>query len=104
MLIQLKKFGPTLVSRPSGREAMLAYQPILNSLQPNESLEIDFEGVIAFGPSWGDEFLTPIFEKYKANDKWKPMANYQGSATPMQFTAVCQTSFWPSLIMAGAIK
>jgi len=64
MKIELKKFGSILVSRTNGREAFLAFQPILNSIEKDESIEIDFEGVVALGPSWGDEFLSPIFEKY----------------------------------------
>jgi len=65
MLIELRKFGSILVSRPNGREAWLAFQPVLNTLKSGEMVEIDFVGVIALGPSWGDEFLSPIFEKYK---------------------------------------
>lgn len=64
MLIAIKKFGTTLVSRPSGKEAFLAFQPILNTLKDYEPVEIDFEGVIAMGPSWADEFLTPLFSRY----------------------------------------
>ena len=65
MRIELKKFGTILVSRPNGREAFLAFQPVLNALKSGETIEIDFDGVIALGPSWGDEFLSPIFKKYK---------------------------------------
>lgn len=67
MLIQLKKFGTTLSSRPSGKEAFLAFKPTLNELKKGEQIDIDFEGVIVLGPSWADEFLTPIFEQYKNN-------------------------------------
>ena len=68
MNIELKKFGNILVSRTAGREASLAYQPVLNTLKPKESITINFEGV-TLGPSWADEFLTPIFKKYKARIK-----------------------------------
>lgn len=60
MTIELKKFGTTLISRQAGRESFTAFQSTLNNLKPNENLEIDFEGVITFSPSWGDEFLTPL--------------------------------------------
>lgn len=64
MIIQLKKFGTTLVSRQAGKEAYLAFQPELRNVKDTENVEIDFEGAITFTPSWGDEFLTPLHEKY----------------------------------------
>jgi len=60
MNIELKKFGVTLVSRPAGKEAWLAFQPILKGVQPNEKITVDFDGVIVLTPSWADEFLTPL--------------------------------------------
>ena len=60
MIIQLKKFGTTLVSRPSGKEALLAFRPMLNQISENEEIVIDFAGVIVLTPSWADEFLTPL--------------------------------------------
>ncbi len=65
MKIQVKKFGITLVSRPSGKEAWLAYQPTLNEIPPGENIIVDFEGVIVLTPSWADEFLTPLRKKYQ---------------------------------------
>ena len=65
MLIAIKKFGTTLVSRSAGKEAFLAFQPVLNTLKSGETIEVDFGGVIALGPSWTDEFLTPLLKKYK---------------------------------------
>ncbi len=64
MKIALKKFGTTLTSRQLGKEALAALQPGLPSVKEGEHVEIDFEGVNTFSPGWGDEFLTPIFEKY----------------------------------------
>lgn len=64
MMIELKKFGEMLTSRPSGREAFLALQPTLKDLGKNENLEINFEGVRVFTPSWADEFITPLMKKY----------------------------------------
>jgi hypothetical protein len=63
MIIQLKKFGPTLVSRQAGKEAYAAFQPALQKISKNEAVEIDFEGVVVFTPSWGDEFITPLHER-----------------------------------------
>ncbi len=64
MKIELKKFGTTLLSRQYGREAFAALQPRLSAINSNEIIEIDFEGVLTFSPSWGDEFLTPLLNKF----------------------------------------
>lgn len=64
MKIALKKFGTTLTSRQLGKEALAAFQPVLSDRKDGEQIEIDFEGVNTFSPSWGDEFLTPLMEKY----------------------------------------
>ncbi len=59
----MKKFGSVLTSRQAGREAYAAYLPTINSIGKEEEVEIDFEGVSTFSPSWGDEFLTPLLKK-----------------------------------------
>ena len=64
MKTELKKFGTTLISRQNGREAFAAYRPQLSTLGDNETLELDFEGVITFSTSWGDEFLSPLVKQY----------------------------------------
>lgn len=64
MKIELKKFGTTLISRQTGREAFSALQALLRDIKENESIEIDFDGVLTFSPSWGDEFLTPLLNIY----------------------------------------
>lgn len=64
MNIQLKKFGTTLISRQTGREAFSALQPFLKDVKEDEIIEIDFDGVLTFSPSWGDEFLTPLLNRY----------------------------------------
>lgn len=64
MIIELKKFGNTLISRQAGREAFAAFQPTLKGINPEENLDIDFEGVLTFSPSWADEFLTPIIKEF----------------------------------------
>lgn len=65
MKIYLKKFGTTLISRPAGKEAFLSLQPSIKELDPEEKIEIDFEGVSVLTPSWADEFVTPIKDNYK---------------------------------------
>lgn len=64
MKIELKKFGTILTSRQDGREALAAIEPQLQALPENESLEIDFTGVVTFTPSWGDEFITKLIERF----------------------------------------
>ena len=64
MRVELKKFGTMLISRPSGREALLAFQPTLKTLSDTETIDIFFDGVTTFSPSWGDEFLSPLRKKY----------------------------------------
>ena len=64
MLITLKNFGTTLVSRPSGSEAFKALQPLLSEMKSDEPIELDFAGVVTFTPSWGDEVLTPLEKTY----------------------------------------
>lgn len=64
MVIELKKFGTTLISRQTGKEAFAAFQPTLKDVAGQEDVVVDFEGVITFSPSWGDEFLTPLMREY----------------------------------------
>lgn len=64
MRIELKKFGTTLISRQTGREALAAFQPTLQAVMPEEAMEIDFNEVITFSPSWGDEFLSPLLRQF----------------------------------------
>src|SRR3989338_2287766 len=56
-IIQLKKFGTVLISRPAGLEAFNAIRPQLN---PDVPVQIDFDQVLTVTPSWLDEFLTQL--------------------------------------------
>lgn len=69
MIIELKKFGTTLVSRPSGKEAWLAFQPVLNTVLDNEEIVVDFADVVVLTPSWADEFLTPLRTRFSERVK-----------------------------------
>jgi hypothetical protein len=64
MIIYLKKFGTTLNSRQFGRESFAAFNPSLQDIKKDEDIIVDFEGVITFTPSWGDEFLNPLFSRF----------------------------------------
>lgn len=81
MIIQLKKFGTTLVSRPSGKEAWLAFQPVLNEVSSNEEIIVDFADVIVLTPSWADEFLTPLRQKFSSRVKLQNTDNPSVAAT-----------------------
>ena len=64
MIIKLEKFGTTLLSRPTGREAFLVLEKTMKDLRANEIIEVDFEGIFTFSPGWGDEVLTPLLKEY----------------------------------------
>lgn len=81
MIIELKKFGTTLISRQTGREAFSALQPLLQDAQKDENIEIDFDGVLTFSPSWGDEFLTPLLNIYGGKLVLKDTSNPSVRAT-----------------------
>jgi hypothetical protein len=66
MQIKIVKFGDFLMSRPAGREAWLAMQAyILKNIDLEEKIEVDFEGVKVLTPSWADEVITQLKEKFK---------------------------------------
>jgi hypothetical protein len=66
MRIELKKFGEILISRPAGREAYLAMSAYTTKeTAENEPIEIDFSGIKVLTPSWADEVITPLAQKFK---------------------------------------
>jgi len=81
MIVKLEKFGTTLISRQTGREAFSALQPLIRDIKKNEKLEVDFDGVLTFSPSWGDEFLTPLLKIYGKNLILKNTSNLSVQAT-----------------------
>ena len=93
MNIELKKFGTTLTSRQSGKEAFAAFQNTLESVSEEENIVIDFTGVITFSPSWGDEFITPIYEKYGDRLALKNTANSSVQATLKLLESINKTQF-----------
>jgi hypothetical protein len=36
----------------------------LKNIGDKENIELDFAGVLTFSPSWGDEFICPLFKAY----------------------------------------
>lgn len=65
MIIFLKKFGTTLNGRQFGRESLAAFKPSLKNIRKDEEVVVDFEGVITFTPSWGDEFLNFLLGEFE---------------------------------------
>lgn len=64
MIIMMNKFGLVLTSRQAGREALAAFMPTLAGVGEHEEVIVDFGGVSALSPSWGDEFLTPLADRF----------------------------------------
>ncbi len=64
MTIHLVKFGTVLISRQAGREAYAAFLPTLTQVKDHENILVEFEGISTFSPSWGDEFLTPLQQRF----------------------------------------
>lgn len=93
MKIELKKFGTTLISRQNGREAFAALQPQLSALRENEILELDFEGVVTFSPSWGDEFLSPLVKQYGSKIMLVNTSNLSVKATLELLENINQIAF-----------
>lgn len=66
MRIELKKYGDVLISRPAGREAYLAMSAYnLKDVSVEEEIEIDFAEVKVLAPSWADEVVTKIIQRFK---------------------------------------
>ena len=81
MVIFLKKFGTTLTGRQFGKESFSAFSPSLKGIKNGEMVEVDFLGVITFTPSWGDEFLSPLLDKFKDRLVLKNTENLSVQAT-----------------------
>lgn len=81
MIIKMTKFGTVLTSRQAGKEAYGAFLPTLAGLNDKENILIDFDGVIAFSPSWGDEFLTPLQKRFGDRLTLKNVTNPSAALT-----------------------
>ncbi len=81
MTIFLKKFGTTLSGRHLGRESLAAFKPTIRDIKKDEKVVIDFEGVMTFTPSWGDEFLSPLLNKFGKRLSLKNTENLSVKAT-----------------------
>lgn len=62
-VIQMKKFGIILNSRPAAKEAVLRVKQIVNGSK--EDIILDFSDVDILTPSFADEFVRGLKEMYK---------------------------------------
>lgn len=65
MKIPVVKFGEFLMSRPAGREAAQIITSNFVPTKDSETIELDFAGVKAVGPSWLHEVVIGIRAAFK---------------------------------------
>jgi hypothetical protein len=75
MKVEIRKYGDLLVSRPAGREALAAMLSYLPEVGPDEPVELDFEGVLVVAPSWLDEVLRGLRERFGPRVRCLPSRN-----------------------------
>lgn len=66
----MSKFNTVLNGRPAGREAFLRLQQIINGSAEKEDIVLDFINVEVLTPSYADELLKSLRDKY-GSDKVK---------------------------------
>ncbi len=64
MVIQISKFNSVLNGRPAAKEAALRIQQIVNGSAEKEDVVLDFSGVEVLTPSYADELLKALKDKY----------------------------------------
>ncbi|KKR48585.1 MAG: hypothetical protein UT86_C0004G0071 [Candidatus Magasanikbacteria bacterium GW2011_GWC2_40_17] len=94
-MIQLKKFGTVLISRPAGLEAFNAIRPQLN---PDVSVQIDFDQVLTVTPSWLDEFLMQLTDYNGGKVELLPTKNASVLAT-LPVLAAARKDFVASTVL-----
>lgn len=67
MIIQMSKFNTVLNGRPSAKEAASRIQQIVNGSADHEDIILDFTEVQVLTPSYADELLRTLREKYGVN-------------------------------------
>ena len=65
MLLEMKKFGNILNSRPAGMEAVLRAKQIINGSDVSDPIVLDFVEVEVLTPSFADEFVSGIKKNYQ---------------------------------------
>lgn len=64
MTIQISKFNTVLNGRPAAKEAALRIQQIVNGSAEKENVILDFTGVEVLTPSYADELLKALKDRY----------------------------------------
>jgi len=64
MTVQMSKFNTVLNGRPAAKEAALRIQQIVNGSADKEDIALDFLGVEVLTPSYADELLQALKDKY----------------------------------------
>ena len=64
VIVKLIKFGDMLISRPAGHDAALAFVAYHAKPQKEETLQIDFDGVLVLAPSFMHEFVNVVAQNY----------------------------------------
>ena len=93
MTIFLRKFGTTLSGRQFGRESFAAFKPSLRNVKSKEKIIVDFKGVITFTPSWGDEFLGSLLDRFNKRLVFKNTNNPSVQATIKLLEKIHKTKF-----------
>jgi hypothetical protein len=75
MIIEIKKFGKLLISRPAGKEAASIMLSSFKPATPDEDIELDFSGVEVIAPSWLHEVLSALRAEYGQRVKCLPYQN-----------------------------
>lgn len=68
MILEMRKFGNVLNSRPAGREAVLRAKQIINGSAEADVVVLDFSGVELLTPSFADEFIKGLKQLYENNE------------------------------------
>lgn len=63
----MRKFGTLLNSRPAGKEAALRMFQIINGAIDDKDIILDFAGVEVLTPSFADELIHQLKERYGEN-------------------------------------
>lgn len=67
MILEMKKFGKILNSRPAASEAVLRVKQIVNGSTDKEII-LDFNDVEVLTPSFADQFIKGVKEIYPNKD------------------------------------
>ncbi len=86
MTIQMLKFNTVLNGRPSAKEAASRIQQIVNGSAEREDVVLDFSGVEVLTPSYADELLRALKEKY-GSDKVKTINTSNAIAETLKAVA-----------------